>query len=44
MEQDLQETVEGIQKGLDDFETGNFRSLAEFADKQRRKYNLPTDL
>ncbi len=44
MEQDLKEAVEGIQKGLDDFETGKFRSFAEFADEQRRKYNLPTDL
>ena len=43
-QQDLQEAVEGIQKGLDDFETGNFRSFAEFDDEQRRKYNLPTDL
>lgn len=43
-QQDLQEAVKGIQKGLDDFETGNFRSFEEFADEQRRKYNLPTDL
>lgn len=39
--QDSEEAVKGIQQGLDDFETGNFRSFNEFADEQRRKYNLP---
>jgi predicted transcriptional regulator len=39
--QDLEEAVIGIQRGLDDFEAGNFRSFDEFADEQRRKYNLP---
>ncbi|MGB3656281.1 MAG: hypothetical protein WBA41_34410 [Rivularia sp. (in: cyanobacteria)] len=41
--QDLEEAVKGIQKGLDDFEAGRFRSFEDFADKQRRKYNLPAD-
>ena len=39
--QDSEEAIKGIQQGLDDFETGNFRSFNEFADDQRRKYNLP---
>jgi hypothetical protein len=41
--QDYEEAVEGIQRGLDDFEAGRFRSFAEFAEEQRRKYNLPAD-
>ena len=41
--QDYEEAVEGIQRGLDDFEAGRFRSFAEFAEEQRRKYNLPTN-
>ena len=41
--QDSQEAIEGIQRGLDDFEAGRFRSFDEFAEEQRRKYNLPTD-
>jgi predicted transcriptional regulator len=39
-QQDSQEAVKGIQKGLDDFEAGRFRSFDDFADEQRRKYNL----
>jgi predicted transcriptional regulator len=39
--QDSEEAMKGIQQGLDDFEAGNFRSFNEFADEQRRKYNLP---
>lgn len=39
--QDSEEAIKGIQQGLDDFEIGNFRSFNEFADDQRRKYNLP---
>ena len=39
--QDSEEAIKAIQQGLDDFETGNFRSFNEFADDQRRKYNLP---
>jgi len=41
--QDYEEAVEGIQRGLDDFEAGRFRSFAEFAEEQRRKYNLPAN-
>ena len=39
--QDSEDAIKGIQQGLDDFEAGNFRSFDEFADEQRRKYNLP---
>ncbi|MBD2485081.1 hypothetical protein [Planktothrix sp. FACHB-1365] len=39
--QDSEEAIKGIQQGLDDFEAGNSRSFNEFADEQRRKYNLP---
>ena len=39
--QDLQEAIEGIQQGLDDFETGRVRSFEDFAQEQRHKYNLP---
>jgi predicted transcriptional regulator len=39
--QDSEEAIKGIQQGLDDFEAGNFRSFDEFADEQRRRYNLP---
>lgn len=39
--QDSEEAIKGIQQGLDDFEAGNSRSFSEFADEQRRKYNLP---
>lgn len=39
--QDLDEAIQGIQQGLDNFEAGNFRSFDEFAAEQRRKYNLP---
>jgi predicted transcriptional regulator len=42
--QDYEEAVEGIQRGLDDFEAERFRSFAEFAEEQRRKYDLPTNL
>lgn len=41
--QDSEEAIKGIQQGLDDFEASRFRSFHEFADEQRRKYNLPTD-
>ena len=41
--EETQEVVEGIQRGLDDFEAGKFRSFAQFAEEQRRKYNLPVD-
>ncbi len=42
--QDSEEAIEGIQHGLDDFETGRFHSCNDFAQEQRCKYNLPTDL
>ena len=42
-EQDSQEAVRGIQQGLQDFETGKSRSFDDFAEEQRRKYNLPDD-
>lgn len=38
--QDLEQAIKGIQRGLDDFETGKFRSFEDFAEEQRRKYNL----
>ncbi|MFN6559547.1 MAG: hypothetical protein RMY28_007035 [Nostoc sp. ChiSLP01] len=41
--QDSQEAIDGIQQGLDDFEAGRFRTFDEFAQEQRRKYNLPPD-
>ncbi|AFZ22591.1 hypothetical protein Cylst_0216 [Cylindrospermum stagnale PCC 7417] len=41
--QDSEEAVKGIQQGLDDFEAGRFRPFHEFAEEQRRKYNLPAD-
>jgi hypothetical protein len=39
--QDSVEAVKGIQQGLDDFSTREFRSFDEYADEQRQKYNLP---
>jgi predicted transcriptional regulator len=39
--QDLEQAIQGIQQGLDDFEAGNFRSFDEVATEQRRKYDLP---
>ncbi|MBE9005947.1 hypothetical protein IQ259_13035 [Fortiea sp. LEGE XX443] len=42
--QESQEAVKGIQQGLDDFDAGRFRSFHEFAEEQRRKYSLPSDL
>ena len=39
-EQDSQEAVSGIQQGLQDFETGKSRSFDDFAEEQRRKYNI----
>lgn len=41
--QDSEEAIEGIHHGLDDFAAGRSRSFQEFAEEQRRKYNLPTD-
>jgi hypothetical protein len=42
-EQDSQEAVSGIQQGLQDFEMGKSRSFDDFAEEQRRKYNLADD-
>ncbi|MEH1897814.1 MAG: hypothetical protein V7K94_21430 [Nostoc sp.] len=39
--QDSEAAIKGIQQGLEDFEAGRFRSFDDFADEQRRKYNLP---
>ena len=41
--QDSEEAVKGIQQGLNDFEAERFRSFHEFAEEQRRKYNLSAD-
>ncbi len=41
--QDYEEAVEGIQRGLNDFEAGRFRSFEEFAEEQRRKHDLRTN-
>lgn len=40
--QDRAEAIEGIQRGLDDFEQGKYRPFKEFAAEQRIKYNLPS--
>lgn len=42
-EQDAQEAIKAIEQGLDDFETGRFRSFQDFAEEQRQKFNLPAD-
>jgi len=39
--QDSEEAIRGIQRGLDDFEAGSFRSFDEYANEQRFKHNLP---
>lgn len=41
--QDSEVAKRGIQQGLDDFEAGRFRSFQEFAEEQRRKYDLESD-
>lgn len=41
--QESEEAIKGIQQGLDDFEAGRFRSFHDFAEEQRRKYDMPTD-
>ncbi|MEH2362804.1 hypothetical protein [Nostoc sp.] len=41
--QDSEAAIKGIQQGLEDFEAGRFRSFDDFADEQRRKYDLPAD-
>jgi hypothetical protein len=42
-EQDLEAAIEGIQRSLDDFQAGKFRSFEDFAHEQRQKYNLSAD-
>ncbi|MGL5035235.1 MAG: hypothetical protein ACRC6M_15710 [Microcystaceae cyanobacterium] len=39
-EQDSQEAIAGIRQGLEDFETGKFRSFEDFADQQCHQYEL----
>ncbi|MGF1568884.1 MAG: hypothetical protein ACFCVD_12575 [Nodosilinea sp.] len=39
-EQDLEEAIDGIQQGLDDFEAGRFRPFQDCSEEQRHKYNL----
>lgn len=39
--QDRAEAVEGIKRGLADFEQGRFRRFSEFEAEQRAKYSLP---
>ena len=41
--QDRAEAVEGIKRGLADFEQGRFRRFSEFEAEQRAKYSLPND-
>lgn len=41
--QDSEAAIVGIQRGLDEFEAGRSRSFHEFAEEQRRKYNLQND-
>jgi predicted transcriptional regulator len=38
--QDRAEAVEGMQRGLDDFEAGRYRPFSEFAAEQRSGRNL----
>jgi predicted transcriptional regulator len=42
-EKDSEEAIRGIQKGLNDFDAGRFRSFQDFAEEQRHKYNLPAN-
>jgi predicted transcriptional regulator len=37
---DFFDTVDGIQRGLDDFEQGQFSSLEDFVAEQNQKYGL----
>ncbi|MBI4784122.1 MAG: hypothetical protein HY785_22820 [Oscillatoriophycideae cyanobacterium NC_groundwater_1537_Pr4_S-0.65um_50_18] len=41
--QDSEEAIQGIQQGLDNFESGQFRSFQDFAEEQRHKYDLPAN-
>jgi predicted transcriptional regulator len=42
-EQDSEEAIKGIQRGLDDFEEGQFRSFQDFAEEQHHKHDLPAN-
>lgn len=42
-QEDSAEAVEGIRRGLEDFEAGRCRSFQEFAEGQRQKHHLPED-
>ncbi len=39
-DEDFFETLNGIQRGLDDFEQGQFSSLDDFVAEQNQKYGL----
>jgi hypothetical protein len=39
-DRDFFESLNGIQRGLDDFEEGKFTSLEEFVSEQNQKYGL----
>ena len=38
---DTEAAIQGIQRGLEDFEAGRFRDFSDFAAEQQRKYDLP---
>jgi hypothetical protein len=38
---DTEEAIQGIQRGLDAFKSGEFRNFSDFAAEQRSKYDLP---
>ena len=42
-DEDYEQAVAGIQRGLDDFSHGRYRSFAEFAEEQRQKYGIHSD-
>ena len=42
-EKDSEEAIKGIQTGLDDFESGRYRSFRDFAEELRHRYNLPAN-
>ena len=39
-EKDSEEAIKGIQTGIDDFESGRFRSFQDFAEEKCHKYDL----
>jgi hypothetical protein len=42
-EKDSEEAIKGIQTGLDDFESGRYRSFQDFSEEYRHRYNLPAN-